>query len=156
MKLLKIRQSIVACLKTHARVLSKILTAAGKLIHSTAMKKEGTLPNANSKRSSMEKKPPAVRDLLSEFCGYTTAHGLGRLSQSKNAFTRLVWSLFCIAAFTVFVIEVYSLLDLYLSKPVSTIVKVEHENVSNLFVCSWVSSMIRMLTCTKSYAYWQK
>ena len=142
MKLLKIRQSIVACLKTHARVLSKILTAAGKLIHNTGMEKGGTLPDAGiSKRSIIKNKPPAVSELLSEFCGYTTAHGLGRLSQSKNAFTRLVWSLFCVAAFTIFVIEVYSLLDLYLSKPVSTIVKVEHESVSILFVYSWVSSI---------------
>ena len=80
--------------------------------------------------TNVKTKSPSTRELLSEFCGYTTAHGLGRLSQSNNNLTRFVWSLFCIGAFTVFIMEVYSLLGLYLSRPVTTVVKVEHESVS--------------------------
>ena len=73
--------------------------------------------------------PSSVRRLLGEFCGYTTAHGLGRLSESKNIISRLTWSLFCIGASTMFVLQVYNLLLIYLSRPVSTVVKVEHESV---------------------------
>ena len=74
--------------------------------------------------------PSSVRRLLEEFCSYTTAHGLGRLSESKNIISRLTWSLFCIGASIMFVLQVYNLFLIYLSRPVSTVVKVEHESVS--------------------------
>ena len=74
--------------------------------------------------------PSSIKRLLGEFCHYTTAHGLGRLSESKNIISRLTWSLFCIGASIMFVLQVYNLFVIYLSRPVSTVVKVEHESVS--------------------------
>lgn len=86
-----------------------------------------------SGNTHVRENPTSVRRLLGDFCGYTTAHGLGRLSESKNIFSRLTWSLFCIGASTMFVLQVYNLLLIYLSRPVSTVVKVEHERVSISF-----------------------
>ncbi|XP_078379993.1 epithelial sodium channel subunit alpha-like [Oculina patagonica] len=91
------------------------------------MEKNGDNRAANEKTSAKEK-PASVKRLLADFCGYTTAHGLGRLSESKNICSRLIWSLFCIGAFTMFVLQVYNLFVIYLSRPVSTVVKVEHES----------------------------
>ena len=79
-----------------------------------------------------KEKPKSFRRLLSDFCGYTTAHGLGRLSESNNVISRLTWSLFCIGASTMFVLQVYNLFSIYSSRPVSTVVKVEHDSVSML------------------------
>lgn len=84
----------------------------------------------NSTDAIAEDPPPSIRSLLGQFCGYTTAHGLGRLSESKNIISRLTWSLFCVGASTMFVLQVYNLFLIYLSRPVSTVVKVEHESVS--------------------------
>ena len=83
-----------------------------------------------SGRTVTKQKPASIRRLLEKFCGYTTAHGLGRLSESKNIISRLAWSLFCIGALTMFVLQVYNLFLIYLSRPVSTVVKVEHDSVS--------------------------
>lgn len=77
-------------------------------------------------------KPKSLKLLLNDFCSYTTAHGLGRLSESSNVVSRLIWSLFCIGASTMFVLQVYNLFSIYLSHPVSTTIKVEHESVSVL------------------------
>ena len=77
-------------------------------------------------------KPKSLKHLLNDFCSYTTAHGLGRLSESSNVISRLIWSLFCIGASTMFVLQVYNLFSIYLSHPVSTTIKVEHESVSVL------------------------
>ncbi|CAH3149507.1 unnamed protein product [Pocillopora meandrina] len=73
-------------------------------------------------------KPKSLKHLLNDFCSYTTAHGLGRLSESSNVISRLIWSLFCIGASTMFVLQVYNLFSIYLSHPVSTTIKVEHES----------------------------
>ena len=87
----------------------------------------------DSGNTHVRENPTSVRKLLGDFCGYTTAHGLGRLSESKNIFSRLAWSLFCIGASTMFVLQVYNLLLIYLSRPVSTLFKVEHERVGISF-----------------------
>lgn len=89
---------------------------------------------AFSKDASAKEKPKSIKRLLAEFCDYTTAHGLSRLSASRNICSRLIWSLFCMGAFTMFVMQVYNLFVIYLSRPVSTVVKVEHESVSNYVI----------------------
>ena len=93
------------------------------------MKEKGEGQSFSNEPTARQKTPP-IRELLADFCGYTTAHGLGRLSQSNNTFTRLVWTMFCLGTSTVFVLQVYNLFVIYWSKPVSTVVKVEHESVS--------------------------
>lgn len=81
-------------------------------------------------KATVEKKP-SINQVVSNFCSYTTAHGLGRLAESRSVFRRVVWSLFCLGALTMFVIQMYNLFVIYLSRPVSTVVNVHHESVSN-------------------------
>ena len=95
--------------------------------------------------------PTSIRKLLGEFCGYTTAHGLGRLSESKNILSRLTWSLICIGASTMFVLQVYNLFLIYLSRPVSTVVKVEHERVSTEFT-TYVDLFYQVRTLTEIWS----
>lgn len=104
-----------------------------------------------SGKAFVKEKPTSIRSLLGEFCGYTTAHGLGRLSESKNIVSRLTWSLFCIGASTMFVLQVYNLFLIYLSRPVSTVVKVEHESVSISFT-TCIDQFKQVRTLTESWS----
>ena len=75
--------------------------------------------------------------MISTFCGYTTAHGLGRLADGGGVFRRIAWSLFCIGALTMFVVQTYNLFAIYLRRPVSTVVTVQHDSVSiwHVYIC---------------------
>ncbi|CAH3105581.1 unnamed protein product [Porites lobata] len=73
-------------------------------------------------------KQPSIKQVLSNFCGYTTAHGLGRLAESRNVIRRIAWSLFCIGALVMFVLQIKNLFLIYLSRPVATVVNVHHES----------------------------
>ncbi|XP_078380361.1 epithelial sodium channel subunit alpha-like [Oculina patagonica] len=71
---------------------------------------------------------PSIQKVILNFCGYTTAHGLGRLADGGGIFRRVAWSLFCIGALVMFVLQVYNLFVIYLRRPVSTVVNVQHES----------------------------
>ncbi len=73
---------------------------------------------------------PSIKKVISDFCGYTTAHGLGRLADGGGIFRRVAWSLFCIGALVMFALQTYNLFVIYLRRPVSTVVNVQHESVS--------------------------
>lgn len=90
------------------------------------MSKEDT--EASTKSTASNK--PSIKQALSHFCSYTTAHGLGRLAERSGAFRRISWSLFCIGALAMFVVQMYNLFVIYLSRPVATVVNVHHESVS--------------------------
>lgn len=79
-------------------------------------------------------KKPSIKEVISNFCGYTTAHGLGRLADGGGVFRRITWSLFCIGALVMFVVQTYNLFVIYLSRPVSTVVSVQHDSVSSAFI----------------------
>lgn len=78
-------------------------------------------------------KKPSIKEVISNFCGYTTAHGLGRLADGGGVFRRITWSLFCIGALVMFVVQTYNLFVIYLSRPVSTVVTVQHDSVSSVY-----------------------
>lgn len=84
----------------------------------------------NDKQKAVASKKPSVKEVISSFCGYTTAHGLGRLADGGGVFRRITWSLFCIGALTMFVVQTYNLFAIYLRRPVSTVVTVQHDSVS--------------------------
>ncbi|XP_015764092.1 PREDICTED: degenerin deg-1-like [Acropora digitifera] len=79
-------------------------------------------------KMALDRKQASIKDVLTNFCGYTTAHGLGRLAESQGAFRRATWSLFCFGALTMFVIQIYNLFLIYLGRPVATVVNVHHES----------------------------
>ena len=91
----------------------------------------------NNRQMAIVSKKPSVKEVISTFCGYTTAHGLGRLADGGGVFRRLAWSLFCIGALTMFVVQTYNLFAIYLRRPVSTVVTVQHDSVSilHLYIC---------------------
>lgn len=78
-----------------------------------------------------DNKKPSVKEVISTFCGYTTAHGLGRLADGGGIFRRVSWSLFCVGALVMFIVQTYNLFVIYLSRPVTTVVNVQHESVSS-------------------------
>ena len=70
------------------------------------------------------------KELVKDFCSYTTTHGVGRLAEAKTLFSRSIWTVFILGAFAMFFFQTYGLFTLYLSRPVSTVVKVKHKTVS--------------------------
>ena len=68
--------------------------------------------------------------LVWNFCDYTSAHGLGRISGVKHWTRRVFWSLLFIGAVTMLCIQVYTLLRKYESRPLTTLVTVKKETVS--------------------------
>ena len=48
----------------------------------------------NVNQKAVASKKPSVKEVVSTFCGYTTAHGLGRLADGGGIFRRIAWSLF--------------------------------------------------------------
>ena len=76
------------------------------------------------------KNPQTTKELIREFCNYTTTHGVARLAETKTIFSRFLWSIFIMGAFAMFVYQTSGLFELYLSRPVSTVVQVRHKTVS--------------------------
>ena len=77
-----------------------------------------------------DKETQTPKELVKDFCSYTTTHGIGRLAEAKTVFSRLIWTVFILGAFAMFFFQTYGLFTLYLSRPVSTVVKVRHKTVS--------------------------
>ena len=69
------------------------------------------------------------KELIKEFCGYTTTHGLARLAEAKTLFSRLIWTVFILGASAMFIYQTCGLFSLYLRRPVSTIVKEKYATV---------------------------
>lgn len=74
-----------------------------------------------------DKDEKTFKNLMLKFMGYTSAHGIGRLGESKTIFWKIFWSLICLGAFGMFIFQAYGLFTLYLSRPVSTSVKITFE-----------------------------
>lgn len=77
-----------------------------------------------------DKETQTPKELVKDFCSYTTTHGVGRLAEAKTLFSRSIWTVFILGAFAMFFFQTYGLFTLYLSRPVSTVVKVKHKTVS--------------------------
>ena len=81
----------------------------------------------NVKKSEDNQSP---KELIKDFCGYTTTHGIGRLAEARTLFSRFIWTIFILGAFTMFIFQTHGLFTLWLSRPVATVVKVKHNAVS--------------------------
>uniref|UniRef100_A0A1I8H573 alanine--tRNA ligase n=1 Tax=Macrostomum lignano TaxID=282301 RepID=A0A1I8H573_9PLAT len=71
---------------------------------------------ASSSSGASERPRSAVR----QFCGYTTAHGLGRFSEQSTFFGRLIWVSFLLGTYGGFVYHLYTLFDRFAQAPVLT------------------------------------
>ena len=80
-----------------------------------------------SERNSDEKEN--IPKLIRNFLGYTTAHGFSRLEGSKGVFWKIFWALVCVGSFGMFTYQVRGLFLLYLSRPVTTSVRITFEKV---------------------------
>ena len=74
--------------------------------------------------------PQSPKELIKEFCSYTTTHGVGRLAEAKTLFSRSIWTVFILGAFAMFIYQTCGLFNLYLRRPVSTAVKEKYKTVS--------------------------
>ena len=72
----------------------------------------------------------SIRELIGDFCDYTSAHGLGRVHGSKHIFRKVVWSLIFIGALVVFSLQIASLFAKFRAKPLSTFIRLQHDTVS--------------------------
>ena len=87
------------------------------------------LHNDSTSPSEEQKANKSFKDLVQDFAGYTTAHGIGRLCASETLFGKIFWSLCCLGAFFMFGFQATALFQQYLSKPISTSVSVTLEKV---------------------------
>ena len=71
-----------------------------------------------------------LKTLICDFLGYTTAHGVARLADAKTTFLKIFWTVVCLGATAMFLVQVKGLFGQYLLKPVSTSIKINFEKVS--------------------------
>ena len=71
-----------------------------------------------------------TKNIIKEFCNYTTAHGFGRLAKAKTRFSQFLWTCFILSAFTMFFYQVHGLFVLYYSRPVSIMTSLKQATVS--------------------------
>ena len=99
------------------------------------------LPTASYFNNNVEKLNKAAQNgdekenipkLIRSFLGYTTAHGFSRLEGSKGVFWKVFWALVCLGSFGMFTFQVHGLFELYLSRPVSTNVRITFETVRSV------------------------
>ena len=83
-------------------------------------------------KEDREDRSTPVRDTIAQFMGYTTAHGFGRLVSARSFARKLFWIIAIMVAFGMFASETYTLLQLYLSRPLQTSVSVKHDKVRAL------------------------
>ena len=103
-------------------------------VYKASQKADGMTGDVSSEVKKDDKETQTPKELVKDFCSYTTTHGVGRLAQAKTLFSRLIWTVFILGAFTMFFFQTYGLFTLYLSRPVSTVVKVKHKTVSKQIV----------------------
>jgi hypothetical protein len=89
-------------------------------------------------KKEMDEKNSSFRGIMSEFMGYTTGHGFGRLIAATSILWRIFWVLAVIGAFGMFVFEVIQLFKLFLSRPVQTSVSVTFEKVRFRESCKFI------------------
>jgi hypothetical protein len=96
---------------------------------------EAKMKEAQQNARNMDEKEN-IPKLIRNFLGYTTAHGFSRLEGSKGVFWKVFWSVVCLGSFGMFVYQVHGLFELYLSRPVTTSVRITFEKV-RMCLKSW-------------------
>ena len=82
---------------------------------------------------------------LNDFCGYTTAHGFGRLVESKSHVRKTFWVMACLGAFTMFSCQVIWLAQDYISKPVETYITMKHVKVRDFSLFAKDSFIVKTI-----------
>ena len=103
-------------------------------VNKASQKADGMTGDVSSEVKKDGKETQTPKELVKDFCSYTTTHGVGRLAEAKTLFSRSIWTVFILGAFAMFFFQTYGLFTLYLSRPVSTVVKVKHKTVSKQIV----------------------
>ena len=98
-----------------------------KIYLPTASYFNNSMPTMNETKESSKKEK--IPKLIRNFLGYTTAHGFSRLEGSKGVFWKVFWSLVCLGSFGMFTYQVHGLFLRYLSRPITTNVRITFEKV---------------------------
>lgn len=80
-----------------------------------------------------QKESKTLWSLIKDFCGYTTAHGLGRIMAATHWVRTLLWTLLFLAALAIMAVQVQALFKKYQRRPLTTFVTVETSTVLNDF-----------------------
>ena len=90
--------------------------------------------NKENKEKKMDEetagKEDSIMALIRDFCDYTSAHGPGRIYGSKQIIRKVLWSLLFIGAVTMFSLHIFDLFKRFQSRPLNTIIRLEHDTVS--------------------------
>ena len=90
--------------------------------------------NKENKEKKMDEetagKEDSIMALIREFCDYTSAHGPGRIYGSKQIIRKVLWSLLFIGAVTMFSLHIFDLFKRFQSRPLNTIIRLEHDTVN--------------------------
>ena len=76
-----------------------------------------------------QKQSNTLWSLIKDFCGYTTAHGLGRIMAATHWVRTLLWTLLFLAAVAIMTVQVQALFKKYERRPLTTFVTVETSTV---------------------------
>ena len=79
----------------------------------------------------------SVQSLLLDFCDYTSAHGPSRICGAKRMFQKVLWSLLFVGAVTMFTYQIYLLFQKFQSRPLNTLIRMEHDSVSKAQYKPW-------------------
>ena len=90
--------------------------------------------NKENKEKKMDEetagKEDSIMALIRDFCDYTSAHGPGRIYGSKQIIRKVLWSLLFIGAVTMFSLHIFDLFKRFQSRPLNTIIRLEHDTVN--------------------------
>ena len=80
--------------------------------------------------TSGEGLPSKLKTRICDCFGYTTAHGYGRVAaETESRPRRWFWLLACAAALAVFSYQLHDLTAQFMSRPLKTRTRIEHEQV---------------------------
>ena len=88
------------------------------------------MEEAEQKERKKEKRT-SVRSLITDFCGYTSAVGPGRIHDGKYIIQKIAWSLLFIGALVAFTIQITDLYKKFKERPLSTHIKITYDTVSS-------------------------
>lgn len=80
-----------------------------------------------------QKESKTLWSLIKDFCGYTTAHGLGRIMAATHWVRTLLWTMLFLAALAIMAVQVQALFKKYQRRPLTTFVTVQTSTVLNDF-----------------------
>ena len=95
---------------------------------------EKAKPSKKAVKGNRLKRNESLQHLCKDFATSTSAHGVPHIVNSEHTYQKIGWTIACFITLGIFCWMIAGLIKLYVSKPVSTTVKVKHEKVINSMI----------------------